>query len=246
MNIEHNVSNTIIRSPKKTRSRTQDLGGGMWGVRHWVPIILLASSIASFGSGRTSNGNDFALYLIETQTEAQEKELVDEAIGRPHFFRYLQVMEMEETRNNGTYGIRITAFEPSSYLDVCFTVTKPISLRILKESPATKLGSAIAVTGKIVSASKKSNKIDLSYTIVRYKDRLSPALGKELMCEVDPHSTFYSYTGGNKEVNITYKDRDLLKNKDKILAQKGRQGWADFLSTEVAKRNATRAMEAKQ
>lgn len=215
-------------------------------IRHLVPIILLAASLASFGSGRTSNGNDFALYLVETKTDAEEKALVEEAIGRPHFFRYLQIMEMDATGENGIDGIRITAFEPASYLDVCFTVTKPVSLRILKEDPVTKRGSAIAVTGKIVSADKKSNTIRLKHTIVRHKDRLSPALGKELICEVDPHSTFYSYTGGNKEVNITYKDRDLLKHKDRILAQSGKQGWADFLSTEVAKRNASRAGKGRQ
>ena len=218
----------------------------MRGLKYWVSIILLASTLGSFGSGRTSNGNDFALYVIETKTETEEKTLVDEAIGRPHFFRYLQIMEMDATRENGIDGIRITAFEPASYLDVCFTVTKPVSLRILKEDPATKLGSAIAVTGKIVSASKKANTIHLRHTIVRHKDRLSPALGKELICEVDPRSTFYSYTGGKKEVNLTYKDRDLLKHKDKILAQRGKQGWADFLSTEVAKRNAARAMKGRQ
>ena len=246
MNIEHGALNTITTSPETPRARGLDAGDGMRGIIHWVAIILLASTLGSFASGRTSNGNDFALYVIETKTEAQEKALVDKAIGRPHFFRYLQVMEMDVTRENGIDGIRITAFEPASYLDVCFTVTKPVSLCILKEAPATKLGSAIAVTGKVVSADKDSNTIHLRSVIVRHKDRLSPALGKELMCEVDPRSTFYSYTGGNKEVNLTYKDRDLLKHKDKILAQRGKQGWTDFLSAEVAKRNATRAMEEKR
>ncbi len=246
MNIEHSASNTITTSRENPRAWMLNTGGRKWGARCWIPIILLTATLGAFASGRTSNGNDFALYVIETKTESEEKALVEEAIGRPHFFRYLQVMEMEETRENGIAGIRITAFEPASYLDICFTVTKPISLRILKEAPVTKLGSAIAVTGKIVSADKDANTIHLRHTIVRHKDRLSPALGKELMCEVDPRSTFYSYTGGNKEVNITYKDRDLLKHKDKILAQRGKQGWADFLSDEVAKRNAARAAKGRQ
>jgi len=246
MNTKHITSNTVITPPCPHRARTMVNAGRIPCIRYWVPIMLLAATLASFGSGRTSNGNDFALYLVETKTEAEEKELVEEAIGRPHFFRYLQVMKMEETRENGINGIRITAFEPASYLDICFTVTKPVSLRILKEDPVTKPGSAIAVTGRVVSANKEDNTIHLKYTIVRHKDRLSPALGKELICEVDPRATFYSYTGGNKEVNITYKDRDLLQHKERILEQSGKQGWADFLSTEVAKRNAARAKKGQQ
>jgi hypothetical protein len=231
MNIKHTTPHTAITSH---------------GIKYLVPIILLASAFVSFGSGRTSNGNDFALYLVETKTKAEEKALVEDAIGRPHFFRYLQIMKIETTRENGREGIRITAFEPASYLDICFTVTKPISLRILKEDPVTKFGSAIAVSGQIESADKEANIIRLKHTVVRHKDRLSPALGKELICEVDPRATFYSYTGGKKKVSLTYKDRDLLKHKERILEESGKQGWADFLLTEVAKRNAARARKGQQ
>lgn len=202
--------------------------------------LLLASTIAAGAAGRTSNGNDFALYLIETKTDADEHSLVQEALGRPHFFRYLQIMEMETVQENGRQGIRIVAFEPASYLDVQFTVTKSVSLAILKEDPISKVGDAIAVTGKIADASKDGNTISLASTIVRHKDRLSPKRGKELQCEVDPRATFYSFTGGNRVVNLTYKDRDLLQHKDRIMAQRGKQGWTDFLAAEIAKRQAIR------
>ena len=167
------------------------------------------------------------------------------AIGRPHFFRYLQIMEMETVHKEGRKGIRIVAFEPASYLDVHFTVTKSASLHILKEDPVSKIGDAIAVTGIVKGASKDANTILLESTIVRHKDRLSPKRGKELLCEVDPRATFYSYTGGNHVINLTYTDRDLLKHKDRILAQRGKQGWTDFLAAEVAKRSAVRGAGGK-
>ena len=99
-------------------------------------------------AARTSNGNDFALYFSEAKDEAGRKELLDEAKGRPHFFRYLQIMEMEESKIEGRTMVRITAFEPASLMDVRFTVTKVVSLAMLRKDPVSKKGEAIAVTGK--------------------------------------------------------------------------------------------------
>ncbi|MBT3194237.1 MAG: hypothetical protein HN341_16960 [Verrucomicrobia bacterium] len=241
MNIEHQVLEARQRGMRRRALARRSL------------ICLLCSALAiplistrcAHAAGRTSNGNDFALYLVESRTAAEEKDLVEDALGRPHYFRYLQIMEIEETRKNGMDGFAITAFEPSSYLDVHFTVTRSASLRTLREAPESKRGDAIAVTGKIEAASKDDNTIHLKSTIVRHKDRLSPAMGQELLCEVDPRATFYSYTGGKQIVNLTYKDRDLIRHKDKIIKQRGRQGWADYLTAEVAKRNAARAAGRK-
>ena len=71
-------------------------------------------------------------------------------------------------------------------------------------------------------------------TIVRYKDRLSPAMGKELLGEVNPGATFYSYTEGPRPVLLQFRDRDLLAQRDRVLecivalerleAQKPRRG----------------------
>ena len=213
-----------------------------------LTLAMLVAGLTGSAVALTSNGNDFALYFTEAPTDAETKALVEDALGRPHFFRYLQVMEMEETGTNGVDCLRITAFEPASYMDVCFDVTKQVSLRILREAPATRPGAAIAVTGKIASVDKAANTIHLNHVIVRHKDRLSPARGKELLCEVDSRSTFYSYTGGKQIVRLTYKDRDLLQFKDRILRERGNQGWADFLVAELKKRNATRgaAVTGKQ
>lgn len=210
-------------------------------------IAVLVAGILAGGAERvtakTSNGNDFSLYYIEARTEEERQALIDDAKGRPHFFRYLQIMEMEESKKDGRPYVAIVAFEPSSYMDVRFFVTKSVSLGKLTEEPRTKVGDAIAVTGVITAVD--SSTITLNPVIVRHKDRLHPKRGKELLCEVDPSATFYSYTGGKKAVSLTYKDRDLIKHKDKMIAEHGKQGWADFLTREVEKRNQARAAAAK-
>ena len=201
--------------------------------------LLLGSSPAV---ARTSNGNDFALFYSEAKTEREKKELLDEARGRPHFFRYLQIMEMED-RSATREGVKITAFEPASYMDVLFLVKKRVSLSKLQEEPLSKVGDALAITGIITGVVR--NTIVLGPVIVRHKDRLSPKRGKEMLYEVDPGATFYSYTGGKRAVSLTYKDRDLLQHRDKILAGQGKQGWTEFLERELAKREKARAAARK-
>ena len=212
-------------------------------VQIWVAAALILGTAALPAMAKTSNGNDFALYYIEARTDLERKELLDEARGRPHFFRYLQIMEIEKGAKDGRSFIAIRAFEPASYMDVKFYVSKRVSLSKLSEAPVSTLGDAIAVTGVIKSVA--DNTITLSPVIVRHKDRLSPKRGKELLCEVDPGATFYSYTGGKKAVSLTFKDRDLLQHRDRVLAKGGKQGWADFLTVELAKRQKVRAAEAK-
>jgi hypothetical protein len=121
-------------------------------------------------------------------------------------------------------------------MDVRFTVNKSVSLSLLRKDPVSKVGDAIAVTGKVVDARRTENFISLDQTIIRHKDRLSPKMGKELLGEVDPGAVFYSYTAGPRPVNLSYEHRDLLQYRDKILEQKGPEGWVEFLEREVAKR----------
>lgn len=184
----------------------------------------------------TSNGNDFALYFYEAKDDNERNLLFEDAKDRPHFFRYLQIMEINPVEENGLSGMRIIAFEPASWMDVAFTVVKPVSLSILNDDPVSKIGDAIAVTGKVTDVSHEQNVILLEGTIVRHKDRLSPKIGKELLCEVVPGAVFYNYTAGSRPVTLTYQDRDLLKHKDKIIAESGPEGWVEFLEREVAKR----------
>jgi len=210
-------------------------------LRTILAAALVFAALSPPTPAKTSNGNDFALYYTECKTDAERKELLDDARKRPHYFRYLQIMYMKETPVERGTHIAITAFEPASYMDVQFVVKKRFSIGKLKEEPETKQGDAIAVTGVVRDV--KDNTISLDPVVVRHKDRLHPKRGKELLCEVDPSATFYSYTGGKRAVSLTYKDRDLLQYKDKVLSQKGNVGWQEFLEQELAKREKARAAE---
>ena len=202
-------------------------------------LTLALIAVAAAGArAETSNGNDFALYVSEAKTPAERKKIVDDALNRPHFFRYLQIMSMEQSEGR---AVRIVAFEPASMLDIRFSVVKPNSLEMLRQDPESKVGDAIALTGTIAGVS--SNTIVLGQVIVRHKDVLHPKRGKELLCEVDPNATFYSFTGGKRPVSLSAKDRDLLQFRDQVIARDGREGWAEFLERELAKRNAARKAE---
>ncbi len=208
----------------------------------FVAFVCLSAAGRTFA--KTSNGNDFALYFSEARNDAERKDLLADAKGRPHFFRYLYIMNLDEVTEGGRKGIKITAFEPASLMDIRFTVTKSVSLSILKKDPISKPGRAIAVTGRVANASKKDNLITLEGTIVRHKDRLSPKEGKELLYEVDPTAVFYNYTGGSRPVTLTYENRDLIKHKDGIIEKSGPNGWVKFLEEEKAKRKKARATAA--
>ena len=210
--------------------------------------VVLIAALSLFAvvnaQAATSNGNDFALALVEAKTPAAKKAILDDAQGRPHFFRYLQIMEMQEVTEEGRASVKITAFEPASYLDVKFTVTMPQSLSLLRDEPVSKVGDAIAVTGRFIGIEPVKNSILLESPIVRQKDRLSPKVGKELLSETNPGATFYSYTEGPRPVLLEARDRDLLQFRDKVLAEGGPKAWFEFLEKEIAKRKQQRAADA--
>ena len=214
-------------------------------IRFALLSATLLLALARGASAATSNGNDFALAYLEAKTPAAKKAVLDDAQGRPHYFRYLQIMEMQPVTEDGRAGVRITAFEPASYMDVTFSITMPVSVAMLKADPASKVGDAIAVTGKLSGIEPGKNTILLGETIMRHKDRLSPKMGKELLGEVNPGATFYSYTEGPRPIHLEFRDRDLLANRDKIIAEGGPKAWAEFLEKEIAKRKPERAAAAK-
>ena len=43
---------------------------------------------------------------------------------------------------------------------------------------------------------------------------------------------------------LEYRDRDLLQNRDKVLAEGGPKAWFEFLEKEIAKRKQQRAADA--
>ncbi|MEI6350933.1 MAG: hypothetical protein WCP06_07490 [Verrucomicrobiota bacterium] len=213
-------------------------------IRHTFLLMALGLALASGAGAATFNGNEFALAYTEAKTPAAKATVLKDAQGQPHFFRYLQIMEMQPVTEEGREGLRITAFEPSSYLDVKFTVTMPVSLSLLREEPVSKVGDAIAVTGRLTGIEPGKNAILLDSPIVRHKDRRSPAVGKELLADVNQGAIVYSYTEGPRPVLVEGRDRDLLANRDRVLAEGGPKAWAEFLEKEVAKRKAQRAAAA--
>ena len=214
-------------------------------MKTFLPLLAALAALAGSAPARTSNGNDFALSFSAAADAAVRRALLDEARDRPHFFRYLQVMEIGPAdADAGGGALRITAFEPSSLMDVVFTVALPNSLALLKADPPTMVGDALAVTGVVTDADKEKNVIRLGQTIVRHKDRLSPKVGKELLCEVHPGTAFYSYTAGNRPVSLSYRDRDLIRFKEQIVAAKGPDGWVEFLEAELARRAKDRRAAA--
>jgi len=210
-----------------------------------VAIILSVFFLLLCAQGRaeTSNGNDFALAYSEAKDPAKKSGQVRDALGRPHLFRYLQIQKMQETSEQGRPGIQITASEPSSLMQVQFTVTLHVSIALLKQAPASKAGDAIAVTGKVASVDPAQNLILLENPIVRHKDRLAPKIGKEMLAEVNPQAVVYSYTEGPRPVIVEARDRDLLEFRAKVLAESGPKGWCEFLEKEIALRKEKRAKE---
>ena len=214
-----------------------------------IPFKLtLAASVLAIGltisaQARTSNGNDFALSYHEATTPDKKSAILKEAEGRPHFFRYLKIVEMTEGDEGGKHFVDLKSIEPASSMNVQFRVTAYESLAKLKDSPETKVGDAIAVTGKVNSVDTEKNTIVLDSSIVRHKDVLSRKPGKELLSEVDPTALVYSYTEGPRPIMLQAQDKDLLESRDKILEQGGPKAWFEFLEAEIAKRKAQRAAE---
>lgn len=200
-------------------------------------VLLLVCAWACSSRAVDLNGNEFALNLSEAKTPFALKEILDESLGKQHFFRYLRIVSMKEGETNGCPCIDVETVEPSSKMTVSFLVVKSISLSVVKEEPVSKVGDALAVTGRVKSADPQKRLIMVSPVIVRYKDRLSPKYGKEMMAERVSSGIVYSFTGSKEPVNVTKRDEDLLQYEDQILAERGKDGWARFLLDEIAKRD---------
>ena len=201
-------------------------------------IFITAGSMALAVSANaaTSNGNDFALYLSEARSASEKASLFDDAEGRPHFFRYLKITEIED---NGSGPIHIVAVEPASLLKIDFTVESSNSLKLLRDEPVSQVGDAVAVTGKVESIGADGNTIVLRSTIVRHKDRTEHKGGKELLAEVDPDAVVYSFTEGPRPISVRARDREILEQKDRIKKEAGdrfNEVWFEFLEKELATR----------
>lgn len=209
-------------------------------------LLCLGISTTLPMQAATSNGNDFALALSEARNPAEKTTVLDDAVGRPHNFRYLTISEMSDVQVEGRPGVRILASEPASLMSVEFTVTASNSLKLLQDEPRSKVGDAVAVTGKVTSCDNSRNAILLESPIVRHKDKAKPQPGKELLAEVDPTALVYSYTEGPRPLMVQARDRDVLQRKDEIMANGGGKAWFEYLEAELAKRAAARAAKGGQ
>lgn len=221
--------------------------------RDLVKFIVLAL-VFSFSAcpalwAKTGNGNELARYFMEAKTEKAQKEIMDEALRKSYYFRYLRVDWLQKGWGKEGPMVDILSTERSSQFCIKFRVQKTMSLVKLSVDPETKVGNAIAVTGVIDSMDWTRKIIVLNPVIVRSKDWLVPKPGKEFLYEIDSSATFYSWTGGDEPANVSYADRDLVEHKGEFdtTTTKGKKAWTKFLLTEMAKRDKEReriALEA--
>lgn len=204
---------------------------------------------------KTENGNDLVLYLDEAEGDKiLLKELIGDTGSKNYYFRYLEILSMKAGRDSRGPYITIKTMEPSSYWTVAFTVTKPLSLKLLMEEPISEEGKAIGVTGKISKIEPEKELIILSPVIVKHKDRLAPKRGKELYGEINPEALYYTFTGvKGKKITISYADKDILpwsdiedekeraKLKKKIQIQYTKEEWFEYLEKKLAERHGGKA-----
>lgn len=197
---------------------------------------------AAQARARSFSGNDFALDYSEANTPDARRQLLQQVGRRSLYFRYLQIMEMEESPGDSRpQWIKITALEPASLMDVSFTVNQRVSLSRLREDPVSRPGRAVAVSGLIDRVDDVNRTIHLGPVIVRHKDRLAPLLeGKEMLHDLDDRARFYSFTGSGEPVSLSYRDRDLLQHRDRIMQEGGDDAWAEFLRRQIRRREEAR------
>ena len=157
-------------------------------------FLVLGIPSRSF-AGRQKNGNELALEYA-TAKESQKEDISKEAVGQLYFFRYLRIEKIKKGKTKTGPFIAMDTVEPSSDMHVLFTVNKSVSLQ--KAGPL-KTNDAVAVSGRLKNLDKDYNRIVLDPVIVRYKDKHSPAAGKELLPEVDPKARIGTDTSSGKE-----------------------------------------------
>lgn len=162
----------------------------------FITLTTLLVSVSAWAG--TDSGNDLARRLSSCR-KGEATIMEKEAAGKLFFFRYLRIAEKQGDTNSSPARLSFKTVEPSSDMHVEFVVTKTESLKI---AATAGVGESLAVTGRIKSISKADNRIVLDPVIVRFKDRSTPKVGKELLCEVDPNARYGTDTSSGKEVII--------------------------------------------
>ncbi|OGV59560.1 MAG: hypothetical protein A2498_03155 [Lentisphaerae bacterium RIFOXYC12_FULL_60_16] len=147
-------------------------------------VFLVSPAVLALQAGPQKSGNELALNYMEAG-DREKPAIAKEAIGRVMLFRYLRIVTKEETTTNGFPCVVVQATEPSSDMYITFKVVKKVSLDLIRTIAE---GEAVAISGRIHTINKDTQTIFVEPVIVRYKDKLAPKLGKELMEEVDPNA----------------------------------------------------------
>jgi len=165
--------------------------------RFAVPTIVLILSLRTGDLEAIENGNELALDIGRAPTPLERTTMIENAIGKLFFFRYLHIKERKDGDLEGRRFIRMRTVEPSSDVHIDFVVRKRQSLK--KANPIRK-GQGIAVTGRIktIAVTNAQKIIVLDPVIVRYADRLSPVVEKEMLHEVDPDAPKTAITKESK------------------------------------------------
>ena len=162
-----------------------------------TPAITALLVCGNALAASTENGNELARRLMYGQKNIErDSDTEKNAVGNLYFFRYMKVVEKKAITNTTPTTYFFQVQEPSVGMYVEFVVTKQESLKIAE---ATQIGEALAFVGRIKTISKLFNKIEISSVIVRYKDRLAPKKGKELLSDVDPNARYGTDTTNGDE-----------------------------------------------
>ena len=112
----------------------------------------------------------------------------------------------------------------------------PVSLSILHDDPESKVGDAIAVTGKTERASSREEYHFARETIVRNKDRLSPIWARNCSPTSIPARPFTATPKGRGRSIWSLATAICWRIATRSWRQGGPKAWVEFLEREIAKR----------
>jgi hypothetical protein len=133
---------------------------------------------------KVQNGNDVARWFTEGDA-AKKEEIRKGSEGQIHAFRFLEITEIRSVEGGGKGKVLVTK-EPGSDMKVTLQVGTSMSLKL---ADTLVVGDAVAAQGRIESLGKTApDQMVVNPAQLRYKDRLAPKAGKELLKEVDPRA----------------------------------------------------------
>ena len=147
---------------------------------------LLLAALLAFLSARADkvlNGNDVARWYAEGDA-AKQSEVRKASEGGIHSFRFLEIKSIENPAASGR-GAVVTTVEPGSEMTVVLKVNTNLSMKLLG---TLQVGDAVAAQGRITTIGTPAKTLTVDPAQLRYKAKLAPKAGKELLRDVDPRA----------------------------------------------------------